>query len=209
MRRLLAALILAALMVFPFAVPVGAEVSGSGAVAPAHALPSRGSTIAAAVLSPSGVLGSNGVQGSNGVLASTDGQGTITISAPASATAWRARAGRANRYLEVFVQRVGREWRGWIQWEHRVTGGLHVDRRLLISSFFGQSADAIGACDTVISMCAVSFRTHLPTATQPYFRFFFTSTNGGPGPRIAGTGAAWIVVHGRRTWVSGGDFWLN
>ncbi len=209
MRRLLAALILGALMVFPFALPVGAEVSVASTELAGHALPSHGSTTAGAIISPSQVLGSSSVQGSNGVLATTDGQGAITISAPASATAWRARAGRANRYVEVFVQRVGRQWRGWIQWEHRVTGGLHVDRRLLISSFLGQTADAIGGCDTVISMCAVSFRTHLPTATQPYFRFFFTATNGQPGPRIAGTGAAWIVVHGRRTWVSGGDFWLN
>ena len=209
MRRLAGALILGAFMVLPAAGPVGAEVPAATSVVARSPLAGRSAVTPAAILTPSQVLGSNGALGSAGVRVSTDGQGTLTVSAPASATAWRARAGHDNRYIEVLVQRVGRQWRGWIQWEHRVVGGLHVDRRLLISSFLGQTADALGGCDTVISLCAVSFRTHLPTATQPYFRFFFTQTNGGGGPRIAATGAAWIVQNGHRRWVSGGDIWLN
>ena len=182
MRRILAALTLAALLTMPATAPTGAQTPTS-TVHPAYM-----------TTHPAGP-----------VRASSNGHGLISVSAPASATAWRVRAGRDNRYLEVIVEHVAGRWTGSIRWEHRTRTGLRVDRLIPLTSFLLQSSDALGGCDLLISLCAVSFQFHLPTVGQPRFSFFFTST--GNGQTIYyGTGAAWIVSHGRWQWVYGGEF---
>jgi len=141
------------------------------------------------------------------VHASSNGQGLITVTAPASATAWRVRAGRDGRYLLVVVERSGPGWTGYLRWEHRTRTGLHVDRTMSLTSFLRQKAQALGGCDMVIGLCAVTFDLHLPTRTAPDFRFFFANTNGG-GQVFSAIGGAWLPSHGHHAWVYSSAFTL-
>src|SRR5450755_40414 len=82
------------------------------------------------------------------VHASSNG-GLVTVTAPASATAWRIRAGRAGHYLDVVLRRSGPHWSGSIRWEDHTPSGTHVSRTISLTSFLRDKADALGGCDMV------------------------------------------------------------